>query len=723
MPGPLSASGEASNGQPVQVELFIDGAWIDITSLVMVRDGSDRITITRGQRDEAGRTEQSTCRLTLNNRDGRFSPRNPTSPYYGKLGRNTPLRVSVPGPTGGKMYRFWGEVSEWPQRWDITGTDVWVEAEATGILRRLAQGAAPARSVMYRAITDPMLDSLLAYWPLEDIDGSLSMTSALTSGSVMEISGTPDLAAFARFPTSDPLPVMTASSFGGGIAKYSTFSQLQVRFLLFVPAEGLPDAQAICRLTMNSITLSYFDLTYEALTGGVRLRPLDFDEALLAGGVDEFGDIRGKLLRVSIELADTSPGVACTVRLVDLERGTTTVGTGSLALSSLSRLRYITMASASLGHAEGLTDSVVGHVTAQSTITSITDIGVRGNPVGEKAGRRIQRTCAEEGVALDWIGDLDDTVAMGGQPKKKPLDLIQECVEADLGILYENLAVFGLGYRPRTSLYNQDAVLTLSYSANQLSASLDPVDDDQFTHNDITVTRDGGGTTHTSLTIGPMGTADPPAGIGTYGDQVGLNIDSDATLDDQASWRLHMGTVDEARYPQISVNLAHNTFTAAPALKAAVLDLRQGDRIVITDPPTWLPPDNISLIILGSSETIDHFEHRITLNCAPASPYEIGILNSAAHARLDTAGSALAAAVDSTATNVSVTTTTGPVWTTDSAEMPFDVQVGGEAMTVTAISGASSPQTFTVTRSVNGVVKSHSAGADLRLATPTTIAL
>ncbi|MBH1939075.1 hypothetical protein I5Q34_33270, partial [Streptomyces sp. AV19] len=32
VPGPLSASGEASNGQPVQVELFIDGAWIDITS-------------------------------------------------------------------------------------------------------------------------------------------------------------------------------------------------------------------------------------------------------------------------------------------------------------------------------------------------------------------------------------------------------------------------------------------------------------------------------------------------------------------------------------------------------------------------------------------------------------------------------------------------------------------------------------------------------------------
>lgn len=44
-------------------------------------------------------------------------------------------------------------------------------------------------------------------------------------------------------------------------------------------------------------------------------------------------------------------------------------------------------------------------------------------------------------------------------------------------------------------------------------------------------------------------------------------------------------------------------------------------------------------------------------------------------------------------------------------------------MTVTAVSGASSPQTFTVTRSVNAVVKAHSSAADVRLAQPMILSL
>lgn len=43
-------------------------------------------------------------------------------------------------------YRFTGEVSEWPARSDITGTDVTVTIEASGVWRRLTQGARPASS-------------------------------------------------------------------------------------------------------------------------------------------------------------------------------------------------------------------------------------------------------------------------------------------------------------------------------------------------------------------------------------------------------------------------------------------------------------------------------------------------------------------------------------------------------------------------------------------------
>lgn len=130
--GPVSGgSGESPNGSRLQVELLVGGTWVDITAYVMQRDGSGGISISRGQPNEASGTDPSRCTFQLNNRDGRFSPRNPASPYFGLIGRNTPLRVSVPSGND-KSYRFQGEVAQWPQRWDTTGTDVWVELEAAG---------------------------------------------------------------------------------------------------------------------------------------------------------------------------------------------------------------------------------------------------------------------------------------------------------------------------------------------------------------------------------------------------------------------------------------------------------------------------------------------------------------------------------------------------------------------------------------------------------------
>jgi hypothetical protein len=183
--GPLSASGEASNGEPVQIELLINGEWVDITAYVMVRDDGGNISITRGRRDEGGTADHAVLNLLLDNRDGRWSPRNPTGTYYGLIGRNQPIRVSVPNGLGGKSYRFWGEVSTWPQMWDPTGTDIWVELEASGILRRLSQGPPSENSLIYDGITSPQLSGLRAYWPCEDPSDATEIKSALVNGSPM----------------------------------------------------------------------------------------------------------------------------------------------------------------------------------------------------------------------------------------------------------------------------------------------------------------------------------------------------------------------------------------------------------------------------------------------------------------------------------------------------------------------------------------------------------
>ena len=150
--------------------------------------------------------------------------------------------------------------------------------------------------------------------------------------------------------------------------------------------------------------------------------------------------------------------------------------------------------------------------------------------------------------------------------------------------------------------------------------------------------------------------------------------------------------------------------------------------IQLVNLPSWLPADPALLIVQGYSETLGIYEHDITFNCSPADPYQIAILEDAVLGHADTDGSLLAHTYPlGTETTIQVVTTgaaTGsPLWTTNASDFPFDIAVGGERMTVTSITGSSSPQTFTVTRSVNGVVKSQAVATDVRLWQPMVLSL
>lgn len=688
---PFAASGEPSNGEPVCVELLVDGAWVDITSYVLSRGGDQGIEISRGQSGESSQTERSTCSFQLNNRDGRFSPRNPEGPYYGKIGRNTPIRVSVPD-NGYKNYRFWGEVTTWPQAWDISTTDFWVSVEAYGPLSRLEKGRVPSESILRAKLGSGTISGLRAYWPCEDLPGALSIASAVPTASAMTIDGLPELGQMEEFHSSDPLPIMADAYFSGRLEEYSPVTSCQLRFLLFVPSVGLDDGQVIAAIYMDSLNIAIWELYYDVGSneeGMVGLRPLDGDGAPLAGGVTAFGDIRGKFLRVSVELQQNGANIDCAVRLLEVLESAAESGTGTLNSKTLARVTKVEMAPAQvLGPAlQGLPDSTIGHVTLQNEITAVDDIGRSLDSAGETAGRRFQRICDERNLAFDYIGDLDDTVTLGSQQKLKPLDVFQRCVDADGGILYENLTNFGVGYRTRSSMYNQDPALTFAYGDSLLSDVPIPVEDDRFIRNSIDVTRipDENVTAHAELDTGPLSILEPPEGVGELGERFEVNVQYDRDLADQAGWRLHLGTVDEARFPQISFNLARQQIT--PAIRSAILGLRPGDRILITDPPPTQPPDDVSLIVLGwSSEVIDHFQHTMTLNCAPETPWHVAVADAESYARVDTEGSELLSDVTSSATSLTVRTTEGPWWTTSSAEFPFDVRMGGEVLTVTGIS-------------------------------------
>src|SRR5258707_31747 len=70
--------------------------WTDISTFVYLNRNVAGAVVTRGHPDESTGTNPSSLTLTLDNRDGRFSSKNPAGPYYGNLVRNTQVRVSVP---------------------------------------------------------------------------------------------------------------------------------------------------------------------------------------------------------------------------------------------------------------------------------------------------------------------------------------------------------------------------------------------------------------------------------------------------------------------------------------------------------------------------------------------------------------------------------------------------------------------------------------------------
>lgn len=727
--GPVSGgSGDSPNGQAFQVELFVGGLWVDITDYAMTRDGSGNVSIGRGQPNEGTRTDPMRCGFQLNNRDGRFSPRNPYGPYYGQLGRNQPLRVSVPSGND-KSYRFWGEVVAWPQNWDVSGTDVWVDVQAAGLLRRLGQGSSPIGSTMYLAgISQSRAAATVAYWPCEDAAGATSVASAI-GGSPMTISGSPTMASFSSFACSGPIPVMKDGSFTGTVPTYPDrgagtppdyvdAGTAIVTFLLGVPSTGATDGQVLCSFTTTGTTRRW-EAYYGASDGGnVGLRGYNSLGSLVYDtGVSVLSDpLNGRPVQISIELLQVGADFNFTVFAQGVgELGKTGVGDTAVGAT------FGIVTSVTLAPQGGLTDTAMGHLIVLSQYLPFPFSPDLDAYAGETAGRRIERLTGLFGVAFESVGSLSGPAYMGTQLSSTLLALVQDAVDADLGILYEQTGALGLGYRTRASMQNQDAALTLSYAANQLSEVPVPLDDDQYTRNDVIVTRSGGSFARSTLASGPLSVLEPPAGVGRYDDAVTVNVELDSDLPDQAGWRMHLGTVDEARYPQISVNLAHPTFVANPALRQQVLAVRPGDRIVITGPPVWMPPDDISQLVLGFSETIDRFQHKVTFNCAPESPHRVAVFDDSTLGRLDTGGSQLTEDIAVAATSFAVTTLSGPVWSTSAA--PFDVVVGGERMTVTAVSGASSPQTFTVTRSVNSVAVAHQAGTDVRLFQPMTLAL
>jgi hypothetical protein len=130
-----------------------------------------------------------------------------------------------------------------------------------------------------------------------------------------------------------------------------------------------------------------------------------------------------------------------------------------------------------------------------------------------------------------------------------------------------------------------------------------------------------------------------------------------------------------------------------------------------------MAPDNIDAILEGYTERWDQRSWVVSLNTSPARPYQVGAAgdSTTSGAWAQTSDAVLAEDLDTTETAIDITSTDD--WSNaDPGGEPL--AIGGEVVALTAVSGSAPNWKLTVTRSVNGTVKSHSAGASVRVHRP-----
>lgn len=616
--------------------------------------------------------------------------------------------------TGGPAYRFHGEVSEWPPRWSLGGHRKTVPIQAAGIKRRLGQGAAPIQSPLRRSI--PVTDGIMAYWPMEDAGGAFASAYAgapsllVTSGGSTVAYGVDE-----EFPGSAPLPMLHAGRAVATVPAYVSPDGIHtVLMVMHMAAEPEGTRQLLEIVTTGSVRR--WDVWYSVPSHSLGMTAYDREGNKVITDTVANVPADGVPQQLAVRLEQVGGDVWMTIVGLPLGSDTTVQWTATASGSTVGRITSVI-----LGDPADLGETALGHLAVSTSVLADVRAFTRqvlGYP-GETAGARLARLCDEAGVPLQIIGQLADTAPMGPQRVDTLLTLLEECAAADGGILGEARDEAGFLYRSRASLYNQDPALQLDYGAPGLAAPFEPTDDDQNVVNDVTVTREGGSSARAVLEAGPLSVLPPEqGGVGIYDDAVTVNVATDEQLPHVAGWLLHLGTWDEARFPNLGVKL-HKT----PDRIAAAAGMDFGDRATVAGMPPWLPPEDADTLVQGYAEVIELLRWRIDCNATPARPWRVWQLGVEGFDRLDTDGSELADAVGADDTVLTVASTAGPPWTTDPADWPLDLLIGGERVTVTAVAGESSPQTFTVVRAVNGISKPHPAGTEVTLADPVVIAL
>jgi hypothetical protein len=690
--------------QDLDLQILLDGVWTSIDAF-----SKRPVQIQRGLAADADWPGITRVAAELDNRDLSLDPSHPESVLYGLAGRNTLVRVRM-----GTTNRTWAEATSWrPTRTidhipgGVRGRAA-VDLTAEGVLGRISRWTEELRSPMYRTIS--ARPTSLGHWSFEDGRDATSVSNSLAGAPAGQFTGDVTLGGDeAPLGASSSLQIGSGSRVFGRFRSASTTAGWQVSFAYYLP---------------NITTATYYEVVSWRATNGWTWRwstnnanySIDIvnDAGSTIVSVQQGHGGAGPADWVTVKVKASVSGGTVTYEPSWYRQGETAVGYTDTVSGTVGALTSWII-DANAGNENGFVSHLFGVTGGTDSLDNDTARAVFNGYRGEAGYNRFARLCGEVGVTAYQIGGDPGTQLMGPQTADTPIALLREIVDTDDLMISDTTGDVAVTIRARRSLLDQTPALALTFGVDV--AGFEKLIGAQGVTNIVTLSNRTGGDYTLALESGPMSTAPSPDGIGEERQRVDVNVaDEGSQLPDLAGWHLAKGTLDGPRYTQVTVNLVAN-----PEHETACQGMRLGDVISIDA----IEPDPVMLLVVGFTEIVGHDSRVFVFDTEPYAPYQAGRYDDSRF-RYDVAHSTLATGRDTTQTSWAVTgPTLSDTWSTTA--VPYDVFAGGERLTVTAATSpaGSGPftQTLTVTRSVNGIVKSHLAGTSIRVATPGRYAL
>lgn len=580
--------------------------WTDVTAYVDTDQVAVAIGFGRTDTDERTQADANSLTLTVDNRDGRFTPEKASGAYYPNVRIYRPIRITAQYSGGTARRRFTGYVRSWKPGWS-GGSDAMAQVTISGASRMQRLGMAdPLRSVVEETV---LANGPAAYFTMGDPEGSVSASdSSGKNGPALKSTGDGTAVTFGVAGLSIAGSA-TAAQFSAGKYLSATIQAFGAVGPFITGCIG-----AWVRVTAaGGNVFEAGDLTLSAagvLTAGGT--PITLNAPALADG---------GLHYVGVEYAYNIGSSAFTLKLyLDGVLADSASGAGSGNISGGSALVV----------GRGLAGTIAHFGIFYVPFIGESDLYAAGASgfAGETTADRADRYLGWRGVPAAEVDAVDTTrtVQHFDTAGTSLLDNLRILESTEAGVLYDgqdgHTRLVG-----ETSRYTATSAFTLNLSEQYVTTDFDPDYDDTQVLNDVTV----------ESVDGSSARAVKQSSIDDYGrvaDTLKTAANTDAAAPDDAAWAIARCAEPATRLSSVMVTVHSITDTV---LREAILAASVGTLLTITSLPSQFPSSSGTWFVEGYSESFGVGTHYITFNLSPSAAYlSAFLLDSATRGVLDT---------------------------------------------------------------------------------------